>query len=229
MTKPRNLGALLALGALTALPACSMFGGGNGGSQYSQGSYARPANYATPSTYNTASNTMTTSTQTVAPVSRGMMRQVQSTLRQNGDYNGSIDGVWGPMTENGVRQWQQSHNLNANGEIDLATLQSMNIQPANQNGQANNGSYDNGTNGANQANSANEPMPPSADNGQTAPANGSPNYNTAGTHKTGNSYSNNNNDQPTTPYPTNQGSANNVPPGNPNNAANNGGTGNPNH
>ena len=127
MMKPRNLSALLALGALTALPACSMFGGdSHGSSQYSQST--APASYGTPATASAATGT----SGTVAPVSAGMIRKVQTALQQNNDYRGHVDGVWGPMTESGVRKWQQAHNLTTTGEIDMATLQSMNISSDNQ-------------------------------------------------------------------------------------------------
>jgi peptidoglycan hydrolase-like protein with peptidoglycan-binding domain len=171
MIKVRNLGAMLALGALTALPACSMFGGGSsnsGSSQYSQGT---PASYGTP----IASNATGTSG-TVAPVSPGMIRNVQTTLQQNNDYKGQIDGVWGPMTEAGVRTWQQQHNLNTNGEIDMATLQSMNISADNQ-----------------------------ANNAAATQPTGNQNYSTNPNRPTGNNYSNNNQMPPNTPAPVNQG------------------------
>ena len=200
MMKPRNLGALLALGALTALPACSMFGGNSAGSpgRYSQNIATAPSSYPAP-----ASDAMGTGQdQTVAPVTRGMVRKVQTTLKQNGDYSSQVDGVWGPMTEAGLRKWQQAHNLNANGEIDVATLQSMNIQPGSPNGQANNGTYDsngnpannngsnaayqaNGNGGSNSANQASGALQPSGNNDENTHANGNPNYNTAGTHPTG--------------------------------------------
>ena len=230
MMKPRNLGALVALGALTALPACSMFGGGNSGSgQYNTSSYAAPRSDAVPGSYDTTGNAAAEN-QSVAPVSRKMIRRVQQTLKQNGDYNDRVDGIWGPVTEAGVTKWQQSHNLNANGEIDVATLQSMNIQPGNQNGMANNngnyqGNENTGQNGSYQANGnngANGAYQPNADNGtnngQNAQANGNQNYNTAGTHQTGSNYTNNNSGQTgNMAYPANQGTANNGVPASGNN------------
>jgi peptidoglycan hydrolase-like protein with peptidoglycan-binding domain len=185
--KTRNLGAMLALGALTALPACSMFGGGSsnsGSSQYSQSTTAAP-----PASYgaNIASNATGTSG-TVAPVSPDMIRKVQETLRHNNDYAGHVDGVWGPMTENGVRTWQQAHNLNTSGEIDMATLQSMNISGDNQ-----------------------------ADNTAATQPTGNPNYSTNPNHPTGNNYSNNNQVPPNTPAPVNQGANPNNTAAAPNN------------
>jgi peptidoglycan hydrolase-like protein with peptidoglycan-binding domain len=184
MMKTRNIGAMLALGALAALPACSMFGGGS--SQSSESSAATPpSTYATaPASYGTP-GTQTGTSGTVAPVSPAMIRSVQTTLKQNGDYRGGVDGIWGPMTESGVRTWQQAHNLNANGEIDSATLQSMNIpagsQASNQPGQTGNSA-------------ATQPT-------------GNPNYSTNPNQPTGSSYSNNGGQTaaPTSPAPTSQG------------------------
>jgi peptidoglycan hydrolase-like protein with peptidoglycan-binding domain len=184
MMKARNLGVVIALGAVTALPACGMFGGGDNSSRYSESS--APA--TPPASYSTASATTGTSG-TVGPVSPGMIRQVQSTLQQNGDYQGRVDGVWGPRTEQGVRTWQQGHNLTSNGQIDVATLQSMNI-PA--------GSQSNAESAppTNQANGANQPA-------------GNQNYSTGATNQSGTNYSSGNPPPPNTPYPTDQGAANN--------------------
>ncbi len=189
MIKARNFGALLALGALTALPACSMFGGdksaSNSSAQYSQASTA-------PASNTVASNAAGTSG-TVAPVSPGMIRRVQTTLQQNGDYNGRVDGVWGPQTENGVRTWQQAHNLSSNGEIDMATLQSMNISA--DSSQADNQASQSNANTTN--NAANQPANP-------------PNYSTRASQTPGSSYSSNNANPPAnTPYPANQATPNN--------------------
>jgi peptidoglycan hydrolase-like protein with peptidoglycan-binding domain len=185
MMKPRNLSALLALGALTALPACSMFGGdSHGSSQYSQST--APASYGTPATASAATGT----SGTVAPVSAGMIRKVQTALKQNNDYSGRVDGVWGPMTESGVRTWQQAHSLNTSGEIDMTTLQSMNISASNQ-----------ATNEPGQTNNINAAA--------AAQPNGNQNYNTgANNHTTGSTYSNNNQMPANTPDPTNQGNSN---------------------
>jgi peptidoglycan hydrolase-like protein with peptidoglycan-binding domain len=184
-----------------------MFGGGSSGSdQYSQ------RNSTAPSSYNTAPSSMAQSNQTVAPVSHGMVRRVQTALQQDNDYRGQVDGVWGPMTERGVRKWQQAHNLNASGEIDMATLQAMNIQADNQNSQANN----NGQNNSDQANGGNAMNNDTQTNGgnamntgQNAQTNGGQNYNTAGTHQSGSNYSSTNGQSAATPYPTDQGNMNN--------------------
>jgi peptidoglycan hydrolase-like protein with peptidoglycan-binding domain len=61
-----------------------------------------------------------------------MVHQVQTRLQQAGNYNGSIDGRWGPATEAGVRSYQQQHNLNATGQLDNDTLASLNLRGTNQ-------------------------------------------------------------------------------------------------
>jgi len=112
MTMTRNVPALLALCGIAALPACSMFGGGNQNSRASYPTYAAAPAYAAPQQ---------------SAVSPDMIRQVQGNLQQQGLYHGSVDGVWGPGTESAVRSYQQQHNLNSTGQLDASTLASMNI------------------------------------------------------------------------------------------------------
>jgi len=83
-----------------------MFGGDNNSSRTSHASYASPQSQA---------------------VSRDTVRQVQDRLQQQGMYRGNIDGQWGPTTEAGVRSYQQQNNLNATGQLDAATLASLNL------------------------------------------------------------------------------------------------------
>ncbi len=69
--------------------------------------------------------------QTAQPVHRemtsGMVQQVQTSLAQQGIYRGTVDGVWGPVTQTAVQTYQQSHGLMANGQIDQPTLASLNL------------------------------------------------------------------------------------------------------
>ena len=60
-------------------------------------------------------------------VSPGTIKQIQTALKQQGLYNGHIDGVWGPQTQNAIHGYQQSHNLTDNGELDSPTLTSLKI------------------------------------------------------------------------------------------------------
>jgi peptidoglycan hydrolase-like protein with peptidoglycan-binding domain len=192
MMKPRNLGALLALGALTALPACSMFGGGSsnsGSSQYRQSNAVAPASYG-------VASASTGTSGTVAPVSPDMIRKVQTTLQQNNDYKGRVDGVWGPQTENGVRTWQQAHNLNTSGEIDMATLQSMNI------------SADNEANNQPAQANANTAAQPTGDQTTANQNYSNQNYSTGPNRTAGSTYSSNNGPMPAnSASPANQGAS----------------------
>lgn len=91
----------IAVGLLAGLGACSNMGGS---------SAPRAAAVTQP---------------TVAPE---MVRQVQSKLRDSGYYKqGSVDGVWGSGTEAAVRSYQHDHSLTANGQLDVPTLQALNL------------------------------------------------------------------------------------------------------
>ena len=112
MTPSRIAAALLALGSLAALPACST------PSYYSQAGSAAPM----------------PASQELSPA---MVRQVQTALQQQNLYNGPIDGVWGPQTQSAVQSFQQSHSLSANGQLNSQTLAALNL-PASDGASANN-------------------------------------------------------------------------------------------
>ena len=96
----------LAIGLLAGLGACSnMMGGGSG--QTSHAVATQPA---------------------IAP---DTIRQVQAHLRDDGYYKqGNVDGVWGPGTESAVRSFQADHRLTSNGQLDVPTLQALNLTNA---------------------------------------------------------------------------------------------------
>jgi len=127
MIKVRNLAALLALSGVAVLPACSMFGGDRG----------REASRSTPPTQTYASAQPNYGAQPTTELTPDVIRQVQQTLQHDGMYQGRVDGVWGPGTQAGVRNFQQRHNLNVSGQLDQDTIAAMNLaggaqQPANQ-------------------------------------------------------------------------------------------------
>src|SRR6185312_1617994 len=178
MPKARTIGTMLCLGALTALPACSMFGdsGSSSGGQYRQSSYGGG--------YNTASAVPMpppgTSVTGQAAITPEMIRDVQGRLQQANLYPGRVDGVWGPMTERGVHDWQQSHGMSPSGQLDMATLQSMNVATySNQYGQASGTTQPDystaGTQptGGSYSSSDNPPMNPSTGNQPAPSTNGS--------------------------------------------------------
>lgn len=132
MIKTRSLGTLLALGALTILPACSMMGGYGSSNQYRQ---SRAAN---------AGGSAENAAQPVAP---NMVKRVQAELTQQGLYQGHIDGVWGPDTRQAVTAYQRRHNLNTTGKLDVPTLEALNLAPTGTaaSGMAGNGGQYSGT------------------------------------------------------------------------------------
>lgn len=60
-------------------------------------------------------------------LARGMIQQVQTRLQQQGMYRGGIDGQWGPAAEAAVRSYQQQLDIDATGQLDTATLGSLNL------------------------------------------------------------------------------------------------------
>lgn len=124
MMKVRNFAAFMAIGALAALPGCSMFGGGH---QEAAATAPAPAPAPAPPPAPTAPPG---SDAHQNEMSHSLVRQVQTQLKQNHMYAGRIDGVWGPMTRRGVTRFQQKNNIATSGELDDATLQAMNLTPA---------------------------------------------------------------------------------------------------
>jgi peptidoglycan hydrolase-like protein with peptidoglycan-binding domain len=116
MLKARNVATLLALTSLAVFPACSMFGGDNSRTQASrnprQGYASTQQNYPSPQS---------------PELTQGMIRQVQDRLQQEGLYRGRVDGIWGPATESAVHSYQQQHNLNTTGKLDVDTLAALNL------------------------------------------------------------------------------------------------------
>ncbi len=124
MIKVRNLGAILALSGLAALPACSMFGGGGNHREAS-------SSYSSPSTASSQPSSSSVSASAPAPQSAELtpdtIKQVQQTLQQQNLYRGSVDGVWGPRTEAAVREYQQQHNMDVTGKLDQQTMAGLNL------------------------------------------------------------------------------------------------------
>ena len=59
------------------------------------------------------------------------IRNVQGQLQRLGFYNGTLDGQWGPGTQEAITRLQQNHNLPATGRLDPATVSAMGLNPAN--------------------------------------------------------------------------------------------------
>ncbi len=154
MLKFRNFTALVALGSLAALPACSMFGGGDSHASRasSNSSYASNApNYSTGPSSSMAQSAS-------QPMSPDMTRQVQEQLQQQGTYRGPVDGVWGPQTQSAVRNYQQAHGLSTTGKLDMDTLASLNLAPSSN--QSSNGQPQRFANGPDNSTNATQPYNP---------------------------------------------------------------------
>lgn len=119
MMKVRNFAAVVAIGALAALPGCSMFGGGN----EAQTAAAAPPPAEAPAP---APAPMPSDPQQNA-LSHSLVRQVQTELKQNHMYSGHVDGIWGPMTRRGVSRYQQKNGLPVSGQLDDQTLHAMQL------------------------------------------------------------------------------------------------------
>ena len=189
MIQPRTFSALLALGALTALPGCSYAGpsAGVGGHKYSQATPAtQSSNPAAPQETAEANNGP--QSQARQPVTTALVRKVQSKLKRDGLYHGNLDGIWGPRSQHAAMQFQQKHNLKTTGKIDQPTLQAMNLNLSNTNqqyGQANTGANGNmapnanrgpnGNMGHNQYGQANTGPNATGGNGPGGPNHATPN------------------------------------------------------
>jgi peptidoglycan hydrolase-like protein with peptidoglycan-binding domain len=145
----------IAVGILAGLGACSDWMGHSSNSSQA----SRPVAATQP---------------TVAP---DMVKQVQAKLRDEGYYKqGNVDGVWGAGTESAVRSFQRDHNLGTSGQLDVPTLQALNVT----NGPAttdNTGARNN--TGATNNNAPTQPMnanpnAPSSANSNSPPANNTP-------------------------------------------------------
>ena len=64
-----------------------------------------------------------------AGLNRGDIKKVQEALRDKGYYTGSVDGVLGPQTRAGIRQYQQSESLPVTGRLDAETAGKLGVGP----------------------------------------------------------------------------------------------------
>jgi hypothetical protein len=60
-------------------------------------------------------------------LSRGEIRQVQQALDKDGFKAGRVDGRWGHETESAVKQFQQSKQLPASGQLDQQTIADLGL------------------------------------------------------------------------------------------------------
>jgi peptidoglycan hydrolase-like protein with peptidoglycan-binding domain len=77
----------------------------------------------------TASGTMLLWSQTDQRETKADVKMVQENLREKGYYNGQIDGIAGPQTKAGIRQYQKAENLPVTGRLDDQTAGKLGVGP----------------------------------------------------------------------------------------------------
>ena len=78
---------------------------------------------------NQPNNQAAQNNQPISPqsLSRTKIRQVQQALDKDGFKAGPTDGRWGSETENAVKQFQQSKQIQANGQLDQQTIADLGL------------------------------------------------------------------------------------------------------
>lgn len=66
-------------------------------------------------------------TEVVPPLNEQLLRNVQKELKAEGINPGPIDGIWGPKTSRGVREFQKAHGLEDSGQLNGKTLSALGI------------------------------------------------------------------------------------------------------
>ncbi len=60
-------------------------------------------------------------------LSQEQIMDIQRDLRDDGLYQGPIDGIWGPNSSTALRQYQMNNDLEATGALDTNTLSKFDI------------------------------------------------------------------------------------------------------
>ncbi|HKO89028.1 MAG TPA: peptidoglycan-binding domain-containing protein [Burkholderiales bacterium] len=55
-----------------------------------------------------------------------MIRQIQQQLKSQG-YQTSVDGVWGPQSQQALRDFQRAKGISASGNLDQSTLTALGV------------------------------------------------------------------------------------------------------
>ena len=70
---------------------------------------------------------LSASTDTDRSHSQASVRDAQQQLKNDGYYNGPVDGIDGRMTHRAVRKYQSDQSLTVNGRLDHQTLRKLNV------------------------------------------------------------------------------------------------------
>lgn len=60
-------------------------------------------------------------------ISGDSVAMIQQVLQQQGHYQAEIDGLWGPQTEQAIRQFQDKQGIEADGQLGFETLAALNL------------------------------------------------------------------------------------------------------
>ncbi len=55
-------------------------------------------------------------------------REAQKKLQEKGYYSGPVDGVIGPKSSSGLREYQKDNNLEVTGKVDEATAEKLGVE-----------------------------------------------------------------------------------------------------
>lgn len=69
------------------------------------------------------------SSSTASRYDPALVRSVQRALNEKGYDAGSVDGRWGPATEDAVRRFQRAAGLPQTGELEQSTLATLGVAP----------------------------------------------------------------------------------------------------
>jgi peptidoglycan hydrolase-like protein with peptidoglycan-binding domain len=62
-------------------------------------------------------------------LSRPAIQAIQSRLRELNFYGGATDGIWGAATQQAIERFQQGRGLQANGQLNPATIAALGLDP----------------------------------------------------------------------------------------------------
>ena len=62
-------------------------------------------------------------------LSASSIRSVQTRLRALNFYGGAVDGIWGQSTQTAIERFQQGRGLQANGQLNPATISALGLSP----------------------------------------------------------------------------------------------------
>ncbi|HEX5484297.1 MAG TPA: peptidoglycan-binding domain-containing protein [Terriglobia bacterium] len=69
-----------------------------------------------------------TALQAAPAINQSEIRSVQQNLKDNGYYNGNVDGLMGPQTREAIRKYQTAENLPVTGRVDSQTAAKLGVK-----------------------------------------------------------------------------------------------------